>query len=167
MCLCTLLLLLPSMLCRFLPYIISVMWPLLILVSSPKRLGAEWLTVEVCSASNRRVMMDKTGPTEGGSVTRGFCPDCAAPCTDLPPLSAPPQEYPFSARQVKAGGSEGRPGGCAQTQTQQLEMLLLFFSLFLSLVSSLPFFFCFITFLPPRLFHSRKLVYLWKEIKKG
>lgn len=54
---------------------------------------------------------------------------------------SPTQECSDSGWQVKAGGSEGRPDGCTQTQTTQLEMLPLFFffvSLSLSLASSLP-----------------------------
>lgn len=86
-------------------------------------------------------------------------------CTDVPPLCAPPQECPVSARQVKAGGSEGRPGGRNQTQTEHLEMLLLFF-LSLSLSHLISAIFSVSLRLPPRLFHGRKLVYLWKEIKK-
>lgn len=48
-------------------------------------------------------------------------------------VSPPTQECSDSGWQVKAGGSEGRPDGGAQTQTKQLEMLLLFFFCLLSL----------------------------------
>lgn len=89
-------------------------------------------------------------------------PIIALLCTDVSLLSAPPQECSGSAGQVKAGGSKGRPGGRTQTQTEPLEMLLfcflsLSYSLSLFLLSAM---FCFVTVLPPRLFHGRKLVYL-------
>lgn len=60
---------------QVLPYMLSDMWPLLIFVSSLTCLGTESLMVGVCSASNRHVLMDKTHPTEEGSVTlrRFFC----------------------------------------------------------------------------------------------
>ena len=70
------------------------------------------------------------------------------------------QECSDSGWQVKAGGSEERPGGCTQTQTKLLEMLLLFFSsVSLSLSFSLlraphlcHLFLCFFTSPPPCLF---------------
>lgn len=93
---------------------------------------------------------------------------CCAVHWCVSPLCPPPQECSGSAGQVKAGGSKGRPGGRTQTQTEPLEMLLFcFLSLSFSLsLSSLCHVFCFVTVLPPRLFHGRKPVYLWKEIKK-
>lgn len=156
---------------QVLPYMLSVMWPLLIIVSSLSCLGTEWLMVGVCSASNPHVLMDKSGPAEEGSVTlQGFFPArswvFAPPRTDMPPLCAPPQECPVSARQVKAGGSEGRPGGRTQTQTEHLDMLLLFFLfLFLSVISSLPSF-LFPCFSPSTPFHGSQTCLFVKRGEK-
>lgn len=64
---------------------------------------------------------------------------CYLPCTHwlsfLSLCLSHKQECSDSGWQVKAGGSEGRPDRCNQTQTKQLEMLLLF-SFLLSLTLS-------------------------------
>ena len=83
------------------------------------------------------------------------------------------QECSDSGWQVKAGGSEERPGGCTQTQTKLLEMLLLFFSsVSLSLSLSLScarlisaIFFSVSLRLPLHACFSAALVYLWKKQK--
>lgn len=93
---------------QVLPYMLSDMWPLLIFVSSLTCLGTESLMVGVCSASNRHVLMDKTHPTEEGSVTlrRFFLqpgPGCSLHCALTCLLFVPPhrsvQSLPDKSKQ--------------------------------------------------------------------